>query len=99
MTFLTKRKLPGFLYFVRVFLIFVQKIQIFLTRYIENIPRNPTKKEFCQNHVWFLSYIKFSDFKFEKFSLFKQVFWGQRTKKKIWANHPKSPNFMGNNMV
>ena len=60
--------------FCEVFFNFVQKIEIFLTRYIENIPRNPTKKEFCQNHVWFLSYIKFSDFKFEKFSLFKQVF-------------------------
>ena len=99
MSFLTKMKLPGFLYFARFFLIFLPKILIFPTKYIENICRIPTKKEFCQNHVWFLSYVKFSDFKYEKCALLKLVFRGQRTKIFFGANHRKSPNFMGNNMV
>ena len=80
MSFLTKMKLPGFLYFARFFLIFLPKILIFPTKYIENICRIPTKKEFCQYHVWFLSYVKFSDFKYEKCALLKLVFRGQRTK-------------------
>ena len=74
MIFLDKIKLPGFLYFVRFFLIFVQKNLIFLTWCIKNICRNATKKEFCQNHVWFLSYLKFSDFKCKKSAPLKLFF-------------------------
>ena len=80
-------KLPVFLYFMRFFFIFVQKYLIFLPRFLKNICRNATKKEFCKNHVWFLSYVQFSDFKCKKYALLKLVFWGQGPKIDFGDNH------------
>ena len=75
MTFIAYIELPGFLYFVGFFLIFGQKFLIFLNRYLKNNCKNAAKKDFCQNPVWFLSYVKFSDFNYKKYALLKLVFW------------------------